>query len=170
MFTLEREAASAILAENIYHIAHLVPDLVAAMAAFSQSLGIGWAEPFEMVSQFHTPDGCIDDSHLRIGYSLQGPPFIELIERVAGSADSPFAKPPGGVHHLGVYAERWRDETARLIALGFVHELSGDGLAFVRDPVLDIRYEIVSFRGRAFLTSILNGEVGRRLPLRARGA
>jgi len=168
MFTLEQKAASPIAAENIYHLAYRVPNLLDSMAALSKSLGATWAAPFETEGEFEKPGGGVDKAHLRIAYSLQGPPFIELIEHVGGSPGSIFAEPPGGVHHIGVYAERWRDETARLVGLGFVHELNGSGLAFVRDPVLGVRYEIVSFRGRDFLDNILSGEMGKLRPLHER--
>jgi len=166
MFTLEQGAASPIAVENVYHVAYRVPSLRAAMAALSRSLGATWATPFEAESQFEKPGGGIEAPHLRIAYSLQGPPFIELIEYVGGAPGSIFADAPDGVHHIGFYAERWRDETARLVDLGFIHELSGAGLAFVRDPALGVRYEVVSFRGRGFLTDILSGAVGRMRPLR----
>ncbi|MBV9509282.1 MAG: VOC family protein [Caulobacteraceae bacterium] len=168
MFTLEQQAASPIFAENIYHLAYRAPNLVEAMAAMSKSLGATWAEPFEVDGTWDKPGGGTDEAQLRIAYSLQGPPFIELIEHVSGPPDSLFAEPPGGVHHIGVYAERWRDETARLVAAGFIHELNGSGLAFLRDPLTGIRYEVVSFRGRDFLTNILNGNMGRQHPLRTR--
>jgi hypothetical protein len=41
----------------------------------------------------------------------------------------------------------------------------GSGTAFVRDPQLGVRYEIVSFKGREFLTRILSGEMGKAYPL-----
>jgi len=159
VFTLEQQAASPIAAENIYHLAYLVPDLLAAMDSMSKSLGATWAIPFETDSSYERPGGGVDSAQVRITYSLQGPPFIELIQFVAGPPDAIFAGPPGGIHHIGVYAARWRDETARLVDLGFIHERNGNGLAFVRDPVLNIRYEIVSFKGRDFLDNILNGTI-----------
>ena len=69
------------------------------------------------------------------------------------------------MHHLGVYAERWRDEVARLVAEGMEVERTGAGVGFVRDPRLGLRIEVVSFRGRDFLTRILDGELGAEFPL-----
>jgi hypothetical protein len=51
-----------------------------------------------------------------------------------------------------------------------VVERWGSGTAFVRDPQLGTRYEIVSFRGREFLTQILSGEMGETHPLSDRSA
>jgi catechol 2,3-dioxygenase-like lactoylglutathione lyase family enzyme len=154
--------------ENVYHVGHLVPDLLGAMDALSRRLQLTWATPFEMDSGFETPDGGVDSDPVRIAFSVQGPPFLELIE-VVPRAGSIFAEPAGGgLHHIGYYAERWRDEVARLTADGMELERTGAGVAFVRDPDLGIRFEIVSFRGRDFLTRILSGELGAESPLRPR--
>lgn len=160
------QQVSAIAAENIYHIAHCVPDLDAAMAAYGRRLQITWATPFEVDDAMTTADGAADDNRVRAVYSLQGPPFIELIE-IVGRPGSLYDA-PAGIHHLGVYAARWRDEVARLVDAGMEVERWGSGLAFVRDPVLNVRYEIISFKGRDFLTDILSGKLGEQFPLRAK--
>ena len=151
--------------ENLYHVGYLVPDLRAAMAAFGARLQITWATPFEMESGFVTATGEADSDVVRIAFSQQGPPYLELIEVVARPG-SIFAEPAGGgVHHLGIYAERWRDEVARLVEHGMVLERTGAGVGFVRDPALGLRIEVVSFKGRDFMTRILSGELGAELPL-----
>lgn len=151
--------------ENVYHVGHLVPDLRQAMDVLGRRLQITWAAPFEMESGFETGDGRPDSDVVRIAFSQQGPPYLELIEVVARPG-SIFAEPSaGGVHHLGYYAERWRDEVARLVADGMEVERRGSGVAFVRDPVTGTRVEVVSFRGREFLTRILSGDMGADHPL-----
>jgi hypothetical protein len=151
--------------ENLYHVGYLVPDLRRAMATFGQRLQIEWATPFEMPSGFVTADGEDDSDVVRIAFSQAGPPYLELIE-VVPRPGSIFAEPAsGGVHHVGVYAERWRDEVARLVEAGMEVERTGAGVGFVRDPVLGLRIEVVSFKGRDFLTRILSGELGAELPL-----
>ena len=150
---------------NAYHVGHLVPDLHEAMASLGRQLQITWATPFEMDSGFTLPDGTPDSDRVRIAYSADGPPYLEIIEVVRRSG-SIFAEPnSGGFHHLGVFAERWRDETARLAEHGMVVERLGSGVAFVRDPGTGIRIEVVSFKGRDFLASILSGDMGRTHPL-----
>ena len=52
--------------------------------------------------------------------------------------------------------------------MGCIHESNGSGMSYVSDPVLRVRYEIVSFGGRAFLGDVLAGSVGERSPLRER--
>ena len=152
--------------ENVYHIGHLVPDLRSAMEAFGRRLQITWAAPFQMASGFERADGQPDSDEVRIAFSAEGPPYLELIE-VVPRPGSLFAEPAGGgFHHIGFYAERWRDEVARLTADGMELERRGAGVAFVRDPRLGIRFEIVSFKGRDFLSRILSGEMGAEHPMR----
>jgi len=164
--TLNTLAAAAF--DNVYHIGHVVPDLSAAMQTLGSSLQITWAPPFEMRSGFTRADGSADDQPVRIAFSMSGPPYLELIEVVA-AADSIFAEPKlGGVHHVGFYAQRWRDDTARLQGDGWELERIGAGVAFLRDPASGLRVEVVSFKGRDFLTRVLNGEMGAAHPLTER--
>lgn len=151
--------------ENVYHIGYLVPDLLAAMESLGQRLQITWTVPFETGSGFRTADGVADDDRVRIVYSRQGPPYLEMIE-VVRREGSIFSQPAsGGFHHIGVYAERLGDEVERLTRAGMILERRGSGTAFVRDPQLGVRYEIVSFKGRAYLDRILSGEMGEANPL-----
>jgi Glyoxalase/Bleomycin resistance protein/Dioxygenase superfamily len=151
--------------ENAYHVGHLVPDLLAAMDALESNLQITWAPPFEMDSGFESPDGTADNDLVRIAFSMQGPPYLELIE-VVRRPGSIFAEPAGGgLHHIGCYAKRWRDEVARLVDGGMELERTGAGVAFLRDPRLGLRIEVVSFKGRDFLRQILSGDMARAHPL-----
>ena len=164
--SLEALAASAF--DNVYHVGHLVPDLSAAMQSLTAALQITWAPPFEMRSGFVGPDGSADDQIVRIAFSMSGPPYLELIEVVA-AADSIFAEPKrGGMHHVGYYAQRWRDDVARLRDDGWELERTGAGVAVLRDPRSGLRVEVVSFKGRDFLTRILDGAMAREYPLTER--
>lgn len=161
--TLQTLAASAF--DNVYHIGHLVPDLSAAMRTLGDAMQISFAPPFEMRSGFVRPDGSADDQTVRIAFSASGPPYLELIEVVA-AGDSIFAEPAlGGMHHLGYYAQRWRDDVARLQGAGWELERTGAGVAFLRDPSSGLRVEVVSFKGRDFLARVLDGEMALAHPL-----
>ena len=151
--------------DNLYHVGYLVPDLRAAMDSLGRSLQVTWAAPFQMNTAFETADGGSDDHVTCFAYSQHGPPFLELIQ-VIRQPGSIFAQPlGGGFHHFGIYAERWRDEVARLAEEGMQLERVGAGLAFVRDPDTGVRIEVVSFKGRPFLDRILSGAMGDEYPL-----
>ena len=159
-------AASAF--DNVYHVGHLVPDLLGAIQALGDGMQITWAPPFEMRSGFTRPDGSSDDQSVRIAFSASGPPYLELIEVVA-AADSIFAEPRlGGMHHVGYYAQRWRDDVARLQDQGWKLERTGAGVAFLRDPHSGLRVEVVSFKGRDFIGQVLSGDMARNHPLAER--
>jgi hypothetical protein len=163
---LEMLAASAF--DNVYHLGHLVPDLLVAMQTLADAMQITWAPAFEMRSGFVRPDGSADDQSVRIAFSSSGPPYLELIE-VVTAVDSIFAEPRlGGLHHLGYYAQRWRDDVARLQGDGWELERTGAGVAFLRDPRTGLRVEVVSFKGRDFLTRVLSGEMASAYPLTER--
>jgi hypothetical protein len=156
------------LIDNVYHVGHLVPDLLAAMEVFGRDLHIDWAPPFEMPSGFNFPDGTSDSQTVRIAFSKQGPLFLELIE-VTPVPGSIFSEPAaGGMHHYGYYAADWRGEVERLVADGWELERRGQGVAYVRDPRTGVRLEVVSFKGRDFMLQILSGEMARNFPLSAR--
>ena len=72
--TLETLAASAF--DNVYHVGHLVPDLLPAMQSLAGAMQITWAAPFEMRSGFTRPDGSADDQSVRIAFSASGPPYL----------------------------------------------------------------------------------------------
>ncbi|KWX66918.1 VOC family protein [Mycobacterium sp. NAZ190054] len=163
---LETLAAAAF--DNAYHVGQVVPDLMSAMESLAGAMQITWAPPFEMRSGFTRPDGSADDQAVRLAFSTSGPPYLELIE-VVTAADSIFAEPKlGGLHHVGYYAERWRDDVARLQDDGWELERTGAGVAFLRDPRSGLRVEVVSFKGRDFLTRVLSGEMAQTYPLSER--
>ncbi|ANI39034.1 VOC family protein [Mycolicibacterium vaccae] len=160
---LQTLAASAF--DNVYHVGHLVPDLVSAMQSLAGAMQITWAPPFEMRSGFTRPDGSSDDQPVRLAFSTSGPPYLELIE-VVPAVDSIFAEPTlGGMHHIGYYAQRWRDDAARLQDEGWELERTGAGVAFLRDPRSGLRVEVVSVKGRDFLSRVLSGEMAETYPL-----
>ncbi|MBI5341134.1 glyoxalase/bleomycin resistance protein/dioxygenase superfamily protein [Mycobacterium sp. BK558] len=164
--TLETLGTSAF--DNVYHVAHLVPDLLRAMETLGSAMQITWTPPFEMRSGFTRPDGSADDQAVRIAFSTSGPPYLKLIEVVA-AVDSIFAEPKaGGMHHVGYYAQRWRDDVTRLQDDGWEVERTGAGVAFLRDPSSGLRVEVVSFRGRDFLRRILDGSMAAAYPLTER--
>jgi hypothetical protein len=135
--------------ENVYHVSFLVEDIDEGMARYGAAFGCGWAEP----GQATYPGTGDAEWPITFVYSTSGPPFIELLTGV----DDPgcamgFSHTGGrpGFHHLGVYAERWRDEVARLEAAGMTTIFTGQGMAFLMSP-MGFGIEVVSWKGRTWL-------------------
>ena len=88
-----------------YHVTMVVDDVKAAMADMTRLFGLQWA-PLQ-------GDGLFT-------YSLQGPPYLELLKR---RDDTIFDT--AGLHHIGLWVDDVNAEAARLEAEGceaeFVH-------------------------------------------------
>jgi catechol 2,3-dioxygenase-like lactoylglutathione lyase family enzyme len=82
-----------------FHVGILVADLEAAIERFSRVLGVR----FGPVSDTQTPVQGETNTveRIRATYSVDGPPFFELIE---GSGNGLFSLQNGeGLHHLGIW-------------------------------------------------------------------
>ncbi|MEE8601519.1 VOC family protein [Euzebya tangerina] len=102
-----------------YHVAFVVTDLDAAMAEFSDLLGLQWASVQVRDLAVRTPESR-QDVALRFVYSspVSGPCLIELIE---GQADTVFSVPDGhgwAFHHLGLWAPDLAEQSTRLATAG----------------------------------------------------
>jgi catechol 2,3-dioxygenase-like lactoylglutathione lyase family enzyme len=78
--------------EPYFHIGILVRDVEAARAAFTAKLGV----EFEPVRSQQLATG----ETTRFCYSLQGPPYLEVVEMTGTGSWSP--DQPEGFHHIGV--------------------------------------------------------------------
>jgi Glyoxalase/Bleomycin resistance protein/Dioxygenase superfamily len=69
---------------ELYHIGLTVPDLGAAMAQYSATFGFTWASIHES-----TPEVIVDgerrQAEIAVTYSMQGPPYLELVQERRGS-------------------------------------------------------------------------------------
>ena len=86
---------------ELYHLGQTVPDLGAAMEQYTATFGFSWATIHES-----TPEVIVDGERRRaeiaVTYSIQGPPYLELVQERRGSiwgADG-FA-----LTHVGFWAE-----------------------------------------------------------------
>jgi catechol 2,3-dioxygenase-like lactoylglutathione lyase family enzyme len=77
--------------EPFFHVGILVKELEAARADFTAKLGV----EFEAVRSQRLATG----ETTRFCYSLQGPPYLELVEMTGTGSWSP--DQPEGFHHLG---------------------------------------------------------------------
>jgi catechol 2,3-dioxygenase-like lactoylglutathione lyase family enzyme len=80
------------MSEPFFHIGILVRDVEAARADFTAKLGV----EFEPTRSQQIATG----ETTRFCYSLQGPPYLELVEMTGTGSWS--AEQPEGFHHIGV--------------------------------------------------------------------
>jgi predicted enzyme related to lactoylglutathione lyase len=73
-----------------FHVAYVVPDLDAAMRELTAATGVSWQQPRDRVS---------GELRWRLVYTVEGPPFVELVE---GRPGTPWHAPEGPqIHHIG---------------------------------------------------------------------
>jgi hypothetical protein len=107
-----------------FHVGLVVRDVAEAMDEMTRALGLTWGRIQRRELTMESPAGpvLLDVCY---AYSLDGPPYMELIEQRPGSV---FAEV--GLHHIGVWTENPGAESARLDALGWPREtviLTADG-------------------------------------------
>jgi hypothetical protein len=121
----------------------VVPDLERAMQELTDALDVHWAKPVER--QF-------EGSPLRMVFSLDGPPYLELVE---GPPGSPWEATDGPrLDHLGYWSEDLVADRDRLAAGGFgveayVPPAGGVGYGYFRAPATGLRIELIDSSVRA---------------------
>jgi hypothetical protein len=102
-----------------YHVGIVTPHLESTMQDMSV-LGIGWRQIKEFVLDVSTPRGA-RQINMRGVYSQQGPPYIELIERVPGTLWEGGSS--ASCHHLGFWTQDLDQTAAALERAGLQREL-----------------------------------------------
>jgi hypothetical protein len=99
-----------------YHFGLVVPDLERAQDELARALGLSWAKTQQREVLTDTAAGRrgVD---ITFAYSLEGPPYLELLER---RDDSIFDHV--GLHHIGVWSDDPSAESVRLSGEGFPRE------------------------------------------------
>jgi catechol 2,3-dioxygenase-like lactoylglutathione lyase family enzyme len=132
---------------QLYHVGIVVPDVEAAMAHFTDLLGITWG-PVVETEAFPVREG---DGTERIVpntlcYSTE-PPYLELVEEVPGTVWE--CNEHSNLHHIGVWVDALPADSATYTELRCPLQLCGrddDGalvqFAYHRDP-LGVRIELV---------------------------
>ena len=86
---------------ELYHIGLIVPDLGAAMAQYTATFGFSWATVHES-----TPEVIVDgerrQAQIAVTYSVQGPPYLELVQERRGSI---WGADGLALTHVGFWAE-----------------------------------------------------------------
>ncbi len=118
---------------RMFHLGVRVPSLEAAMDELGGGLSLTWSEPRENPGQtLWTPDGGLQEIHLKYTYSADGPQHVELLEGPPGSFWD--GREHAGAHHVGVWTDDVAAETDRLVAAGWTlvgaHRDPSDGGGF----------------------------------------
>jgi hypothetical protein len=132
---------------QLYHVGIVVPDVEAAMAHFSDLLGITWG-PVVETDGLPVRDGDGDELVVpnTLCYSVE-PPHVELVQEVPGSVWE--CNEHSNLHHIGVWTDALPADSASYTDLRCPLQLCGrddDGapvqFAYHRDP-LGVRIELV---------------------------
>ncbi|HEX4518322.1 MAG TPA: VOC family protein [Gaiellaceae bacterium] len=139
--------------ESIHsHVCLAVSDLERAQVDLGASLGLTWAA----VRMVDTGAG-----EIRLTYSRQGPPFLELVEGAPGSLWDPGVSTPP--HHTGYWSDDVEADSARLRAEGM--EVVLDGTAHGRRFVYlrsrhGLTIELTDVQRRPAILAWIAGEPG----------
>ena len=120
---------SRTLAEDIFQIAYVVPDLHGAVSFFKEKLGVPrFLVKEDIQGQDQTYMGKPGDFRHSIAFGYAGEMQIELIQSLSGAstyADFIAQNPRGGVHHLGILIDDYSAGVAQMTARGFKLVQSG---------------------------------------------
>lgn len=99
-----------------FHVGFLVDDLDLAMESFGKAFGVTWTIPNLSPVDWWRPGVPEEKLQLKVAYSRQGPPYLELIQSHESGL---FASSQGeGVHHIGAWSADCEEKQAELIADG----------------------------------------------------
>lgn len=98
-----------------FHVGIVVADLDAAKKELTRAIGVRWRPERCGTRQIRLRHE-VRALTMRLNYSVEGPPFIELIEAVPGTLWELAGH--GHAHHLGFWSDDLRRESDRLTNLG----------------------------------------------------
>src|SRR5262245_15875372 len=88
-------------ATNLFHVGILVPDINEAIERFGDVLGLTFKEPAVAHVDRFEQGSSVEVLDLRISWSIEGPPYLELLE----SQDNQglYGRANEGLHHVGLW-------------------------------------------------------------------
>ena len=93
--------------KTFFHVGIVVEDIERSMAELTAALGVTWDEPH---------DSAYGPWKIRATYSVDGPPFLELVQ---GEAGGPWDTGKGShLHHLGYWSDDVAGDSAALVQHG----------------------------------------------------
>jgi catechol 2,3-dioxygenase-like lactoylglutathione lyase family enzyme len=99
---------------DMYHVGVVVPDVREAMARYSDALGFTWSAVGDTTLDVLV-DGRRREARIAATYSMQGPPYLELVEERSGGV---WASEALGLQHVGMWTDDLEGSIARLDAAG----------------------------------------------------
>jgi hypothetical protein len=96
----------------VFHVAFVVEDIEEASAAWGRAIGVRFGKLQTPSLVWGTPEGK-RELVCKFVYSINGPPYIELVER----RDDSFWEEVG-FHHLGVWSNDVAVDSERLTSIG----------------------------------------------------
>ena len=107
-------------ATNLFHVGVLVPDIDEATARFAEVLGLTFKTPaIAHVDRFEQRSR-VEELDLRITWSVEGPPYLELLE--SQDNDGLYGRSQEGLHHIGLWEPDPETLIERLQGLGLKNE------------------------------------------------
>src|SRR5947209_3834318 len=97
-----------------YQVGFIVEDIEAAMAELSSSIGVTWEPVREVV---------VDKWTIRVSFTVEGPPHLELIE---GEPGGPWDTTNGSrIDHIGFWSDDVPADKAALVVSGLPTHVDG---------------------------------------------
>jgi hypothetical protein len=112
------------LVKPLFHVGVVVQEIQEGMTELTNVLGLSWGRVQRKQLTMETPGGT-KSVDVCYAYSIDGPPYLELIEQ---RTETVFAEL--GLHHVGVWTDDPTSESARLDGLGWPREsviITSDG-------------------------------------------
>ena len=108
-------------ASPYFHIGILVPDLDEAIERFGDVLGVTFADRVYQDSEYFDDGGVLKNLRLHLTYSIDGPPYYELLE--AQGDEGLYSINHGeGLHHVGVWEADCQAKRQEFESKGMNHE------------------------------------------------
>lgn len=140
-----------------FHVGLVVPELGEAQRNLSATLGLSWAKPQRGELPMMVNGGLVRRD-ISFVYSVEGPPYIELI----GAGEHPW-QAAGGLHHLGIWSEDIVADMEALVAARYTITATGvsrkgtaAGFAYLTSPT-GVLLELVDTRSRESFNRWLSG-------------
>lgn len=131
--------------QNYFHVGYVVSDLAEAMERLTAGAGLSWASPRTLPVTLRSPARETPTS-VHLTYSVQGPPYLELIEEQPGTV---WGSEHRGFHHMGYWSGRFAGDIDALTGSGFEFEAGAvdeNGalarFAYLREPYTGLRIEL----------------------------